>query len=186
MKPNGKNICAALKQVRKRVADTNGISYSPKECHFEGECNGTCPACEAEVRYLEHQLNLLRKAGKAATVMGVAMGMTIVAGCKTGNANAPSTPPQGTGQTNRVETDSNTTPTPKASRTDTSLIKNSRHADDDLLILGEISMPDSIDSTEVYSNDPFPLGKIAPTKPEKKKEAQKTPKKNKKKGRKRR
>jgi len=26
MKPNGKNICAALKQVRKRVADTNGIS----------------------------------------------------------------------------------------------------------------------------------------------------------------
>ena len=118
--------------------------------------------------------------------MGVAMGMTIVAGCKTGNANAPSTPPQGTGQTNRVETDSNTTPAPKASRTDTSLIKNTRHADDDLLILGEISMPDSIDSTEVYSNDPFPLGKIAPTKPEKKKEAQKTPKKNKKKGRKRR
>ena len=114
MKPNGKNICAALKQVRKRVADTNGISYSPKECHFEGDCNGTCPACEAEVRYLEHQLNLLRKAGKAATVMGVAMGMTMVAGCKTGNANAPSTPPQGTGQTNRVETDSNTTPAPKA------------------------------------------------------------------------
>ena len=73
MKSNGKNICAALKQVRKRVADTNGISYSPKECHFEGDCNGTCPACEAEVRYLEHQLNLLRKAGKAATVMGVAM-----------------------------------------------------------------------------------------------------------------
>ncbi|RKW62013.1 MAG: membrane receptor RagA, partial [Prevotella sp.] len=25
MKTNGKNICAALKQVRKRVADTNGI-----------------------------------------------------------------------------------------------------------------------------------------------------------------
>ena len=118
--------------------------------------------------------------------MGVAMGMTMVVGCKTGNANAPSTPPQGTGQTNRVETDSNTTPAPKASRTDTSLIKNTRHADDDLLILGEISMPDSIDSTEVDPSDPFPLGKIAPTKPEKKKEAQKTPKKNKKKGRKRR
>ena len=54
MKSNGKNICAALKQVRKRVADTNGIVYAPKECHFEGNCNGTCPACEAEVRYLEH------------------------------------------------------------------------------------------------------------------------------------
>ena len=43
MKPNGKNICAALKQVRKRVADTNGIVYAPKECHFEGDCNGTAP-----------------------------------------------------------------------------------------------------------------------------------------------
>ena len=85
MKPNGKNICAALKQVRKRVADTNGIVYAPKECHFEGDCNGTCPACEAEVRYLEHQLNLLRKAGKAVTVMGVALGMTLIAGCKQGN-----------------------------------------------------------------------------------------------------
>ena len=81
MKPNGKSICAALKQVRKRVADTNGIVYAPKECHFEGDCNGTCPACEAEVRYLEHQLNLLRKAGKAVTVMGVALGMTLTAGC---------------------------------------------------------------------------------------------------------
>ncbi len=85
MKPNGKNICAALKQVRKRVADTNGIVYAPKECHFEGDCNGTCPACEAEVLYLEHQLNLLRKAGKAVTVMGVALGMTLATGCKQGN-----------------------------------------------------------------------------------------------------
>ena len=86
MKPNGKSICAALKQVRKRVADTNGIVYAPKECHFEGNCNGTCPACEAEVRYLEHQLNLLRKAGKAVTVMGVALGMAFTTGCKQGNS----------------------------------------------------------------------------------------------------
>ncbi len=86
MKPNGKNICAALKQVRKRVADTNGIVYAPKECHFEGSCDGTCPACEAEVRYLDHQLNLLRKAGKAVTVMGVALGMTLATGCKQGNS----------------------------------------------------------------------------------------------------
>ena len=86
MKPNGKSICAALKQVRKRVADTNGIVFAPKECHFEGNCNGTCPACEAEVRYLEHQLNLLRKAGKAVTVMGVALGMTFTTGCKQGNS----------------------------------------------------------------------------------------------------
>ena len=74
MKPNGKNICAALKQVRKRVADTNGISYSPKESHFEGDSNGTCPACEAEVRYLEHQLDLLRKAGQSCDSYGRGFG----------------------------------------------------------------------------------------------------------------
>ena len=85
MKTNGKSICATLKQVRKCVADTNGIVYTPKECHFEGDCNGTCPACEAEVRYLEHQLDLLRKAGKAVTVMGVALGMTLTTGCKQTN-----------------------------------------------------------------------------------------------------
>ena len=79
MKPNGKNICAALKQVRKRVADTNGIVYAPKECHLR-QLQWHLPACEAEVRYLEHQLNLLRKAGKAVTVMGVALGMTFTTG----------------------------------------------------------------------------------------------------------
>ena len=186
MKPNGKNICAALKQVRKRVADTNGIVYAPKECHFEGDCNGTCPACEAEVRYLEHQLSLLRKAGKAATVMGVAVGMTMVAGCKSGNANAPSTSPQGPGQTNRVETGSNTNPTPTASRTDTSLIKRTEHPDDDLLIMGDFDEPDSVEILKVDACGPSPRGKIAPAKPKKKNKAEKTPQNNKKKGRKRR
>ncbi|WP_232211112.1 membrane receptor RagA [Prevotella conceptionensis] len=92
MKPNGKNICAALKQVRKRVADTNGITYAPKECHFEGNCNGTCPACEAEVRYLEHQLDLLRKTGKAVTVMGVALGMTLATGCSSASKSCTPIP----------------------------------------------------------------------------------------------
>ena len=89
MKSNGKNICAALKQVRKRVADTNGIVYAPKECHFEGDCNGTCPACEAEVQYIESQLGRLRLAGKAVKVAGLALGLTMVAGCN----SSPGTPP---------------------------------------------------------------------------------------------
>ena len=92
MKTNGKNICATLKQVRKCVAEANGIVYDPKECHFEGDCNGTCPACEAEVRYLEHQLNLLRTAGKAVTVMGVALGMTLTAGCSSASKSCTPIP----------------------------------------------------------------------------------------------
>ena len=168
MKSNGKNICHALKTIRKQVADANGIVYTPKECHFEGDCNGTCPACEAEVRYLEHQLSLLRKAGKAATVMGVAVGMTMVAGCKQGSNNAPSVTAPGTEQPKRVETGGKTCPTRNTSRTDTSLLKNKNGADDGLLIQGEISIDSVVEAAEECTSDPFPLGKIAPNKAENK------------------
>lgn len=76
MKTKGRNICDTLKVIRKQIADANGINYSPDECHFTGECKGTCPKCEQDVRYLEHELRLRQKAGKAIKVAGVALGMT--------------------------------------------------------------------------------------------------------------
>ncbi len=82
MKKNGKSICQALKQIRKQIADTNGIVYKPKPCTFEGECAGTCPGCEAEVRYIENSLNALRTAGKAVKVAGLSMGLMMLTGCK--------------------------------------------------------------------------------------------------------
>lgn len=82
MKKNGKSICQALKQIRKQIADTNGIVYNPKPCTFEGECAGTCPGCEAEVRYIENSLNALRTAGKAVKVAGLSMGLMMLTGCK--------------------------------------------------------------------------------------------------------
>ena len=92
MKSNGKNICAALKQVRKQVADANGIHYTPAPCRSDGDCSGTCPACEAEVQYIESQLGRLRLAGKAVKVAGLALGLTMVAGCN----SSPGTPPSAT------------------------------------------------------------------------------------------
>ena len=52
----GKNICNQLKEVRKRIAEENDIPLEIKECSYKGECRGTCPRCEAEVRYLENAL----------------------------------------------------------------------------------------------------------------------------------
>ena len=89
MKSNGKNICHTLKTIRKQVADANGIYYTPAPCHFDGDCSGTCPACEAEVQYIESQLGRLRLAGKAVKVAGLALGLTMVAGCN----SSPGTPP---------------------------------------------------------------------------------------------
>lgn len=79
MKAKGHNICDTLKAIRKQIADANGIDYSPEECHFTGECKGTCPKCEQDVRYLEHELRLRLKAGKAIKVAGVALGIIALA-----------------------------------------------------------------------------------------------------------
>ncbi len=72
----GKILCEKLKEIRLEVARANGIPYEPAECHYEGECSGTCPRCEAEVKYLERQLDLKRVMGKAAFI-GVAAGVTM-------------------------------------------------------------------------------------------------------------
>lgn len=68
----GKSTCKVLKAIRQKIADANGISYSPNECHYEGECKGTCPKCEAEVRYLEDELKRKGRNGFAIKVGGIA------------------------------------------------------------------------------------------------------------------
>ena len=59
------------------MARANDIPYEPTECKHKGDCLGTCPKCEEEVRYIEHQLNIRRMLGKVATVAGVAMGVSM-------------------------------------------------------------------------------------------------------------
>jgi hypothetical protein len=71
----GKSTCKVLKAIRQKIADTNGISYSPNECHYEGECKGTCPKCETEVRYLEDELKRKRRNGFAIKLGGIAAGL---------------------------------------------------------------------------------------------------------------
>ena len=69
----GKNKCEYLKEVRRRIAKENGIQLEPRECTFKGECSGTCPFCEAEMRYIEKELHKRRTLGKAVTVAGIAL-----------------------------------------------------------------------------------------------------------------
>ena len=73
----GKNICNQLKEVRKRIAEENNIPLEIKECTYKGECPGTCPRCEAEVRYLENALANRMSLGNVATVAGLALGLAI-------------------------------------------------------------------------------------------------------------
>lgn len=77
----GKKICQTLKDIRLQVARANDIPYEPTECKHKGDCSGTCPKCEEEVRYIEYQLNVRRMMGKAVTVAGVSAGLTALAAC---------------------------------------------------------------------------------------------------------
>ena len=71
----GKSTCKLLKDIRQQIADANGISYQPKECHYEGDCAGTCPACEEEIRYLERELKARKGNGFGMKVAGIAAGI---------------------------------------------------------------------------------------------------------------
>ena len=71
----GKGVCLILKGIRQKIADANGISYQPKECHHKGDCTGTCPACEEEIRYLERELKARKGNGFGMKVAGIAAGI---------------------------------------------------------------------------------------------------------------
>ena len=71
----GRSTCKLLKSIRQQIADANGISYQPKECQHKGDCAGTCPACEEEIRYLERELKVRKGNGFGMKVAGIAAGI---------------------------------------------------------------------------------------------------------------
>ena len=78
----GKLKCKMLKESRQRIADENDIPYVTRECRFQGECRGTCPKCESELRYLEQQLAARQAMGKRVTVAALCAGFAFSsAGC---------------------------------------------------------------------------------------------------------
>lgn len=81
----GKHTCETLKAIRKQIADANEIPYEPVKCTHEGDCRGTCPACESEVRYIEDQLNIRKMAGKSVKIIGLASVVSLAASAAASN-----------------------------------------------------------------------------------------------------
>ncbi len=77
----GKQTCKILKEIRRQIAEANGIEFTTSECRYKGDCLGTCPKCKAEVRYLELQLRARSIAGKAVALAGISAGMILMSGC---------------------------------------------------------------------------------------------------------
>lgn len=74
----GKQTCKILKEIRRQIAEANDIEFITSECQYLGDCLGTCPKCEAEVRYLEQQLERKRRVGKAITLFGLSTGILTI------------------------------------------------------------------------------------------------------------
>lgn len=78
----GKKTCRILKEIRRQIAEANDIEYVVEECQYKGDCLGTCPKCEAEVRYLEQQLHQRQLLGKAVMIAGISASMFTLSSCK--------------------------------------------------------------------------------------------------------
>ena len=85
----GKRICETLKAIRSEIASANEIEYTPVKCDHKGDCAGTCPACESETRWLERQLRLRHALGKAVTIAGVSVALSVAASAATPSSLEP-------------------------------------------------------------------------------------------------
>lgn len=150
MATRGRNICNTLKAIRKQIADANGISYSPEECHFKGECKGTCPKCEQDVRYLEHELHLRQMAGKAIKVAGIAAGLVAMTACSDGKVQRISSDATKS-ELNKVE---EPIPGDRQLEGDISFSDEAKYAEEENRKLGEIPSNPRMEITkERTSND---------------------------------
>lgn len=89
----GKQTCKILKEIRRQIAEANGIELVTSECRYKGDCLGSCPKCEAEVRFLEQQLRARTLAGRAVSLAGIsvsALAMLLPSHAHTQSNNAES------------------------------------------------------------------------------------------------
>ena len=79
----GKEKCKILKEIRREIAEKNDIEWIVSECSHKGECKGTCPHCESEVRKLERELEIRKRLGKTVALVGISAAcMAGLAACR--------------------------------------------------------------------------------------------------------
>ncbi len=81
----GRAKCKILKEIRQKIADENDIPYVTRECTYQGDCSGTCPKCESELRYLERELERRQRLGKGVAVTALCTGIVVGTAACTGD-----------------------------------------------------------------------------------------------------
>lgn len=98
----GKQTCKILKEIRRQIAEANGIELATSECRYKGECRGTCPKCEAEVRYLEQQLRARSLTGRAVSLAGISVSALAMMLPACSNANHSQAPDKSISETDTI------------------------------------------------------------------------------------
>lgn len=136
---NGKGKCKILKDIRRQIAQCNEIEYVTSECKYQGNCSGTCPKCEQEVRYLERQLQKRWQAGKVVTVAGVAAALVVgMSGCalEFGNEKGGKVPLP----TEQVELDGQA-PDPTETAALMGEVPDPTYETSELILMGDVAYP---------------------------------------------
>lgn len=175
---HGKETCRILKELRHKIAEANDIVLETSECRFKGDCTGTCPRCESEVRYLERQLAAHRRAGKAVRLAGLAAGAIFMSGCGNVSDSKPTETLLGDvvdtiiaeemcdtvvqtkeNNVNNIENVSQRNASKDSVKTDTSVADNNNP---DFSLINSIDFGEIEDGHDpVYSPPTFPGGEIA-------------------------
>ncbi len=144
----GKQTCKILKEICRQIAEANGIEFATSECRYKGDCLGTCPKCEAEVRYLEQQLRSRQRMGKAIALAGISAGMILMSGCSGTSSNQSSYTLMGEPETSveQVEATDTIEEGELPAIEDTVVLKKGEINDTELVVVGEIIDPEQEDN----------------------------------------
>lgn len=144
----GKEKCRILKQIRAEIAKQNDIEWVVSECQHQGNCRGTCPKCEAEVRELERALARREAMGKTVAVVGISAGIALgVTGCDlplTTTVDGEMMPPVTDTSTETEEVVLSGVPMPPETQTET-------QTETDIGVDGEMYIPE-----DTLMGDPVP------------------------------
>ncbi len=139
---NGKEKCRILKQIRQQIAQENDIALVVEECTHKGECRGTCPRCESEVRYLEAELEKRRSLKKKIALAGISAGVVAsLSGCAVVDAIQDAVNPPLTGMI----------PAPTEEVLDGSIE-----------LMGDVPFEATLDEAPEETGLPIPMGTAAP------------------------
>lgn len=68
---NGRQKCEIINQIRRKVADNNGIDFVIYDCTFDGECSRRCQKSDSELNYLESELEKRQNEGIRINLKGI-------------------------------------------------------------------------------------------------------------------